>query len=278
MTNLQQPRRSALYMPASNERAIAKSRSLDCDVVILDLEDAVAPDAKAGARANAVQAVAEGGFGSREVVVRVNAADTPYWAEDVAALAGSSGAVLIPKVGHPDQIAAAAAVLPGRPIWAMIETCEGVLNLSAIAASAKTLPLAVLVIGANDLAKEMGCRLGASRRPLWGALGTAVIAARAHGLGILDAVYNDIADEAGFEAECREGADFGFDGKTLIHPKQIEICNRAFSPSPDEIAWARLVVETFDRPENASVNALRIEGRMVERLHLEPAKRALSRA
>lgn len=271
-------RRSALYMPASNQKAIAKARTLACDVVILDLEDAVAPEAKQSAREAAVAAVLEGGFGSREVVIRVNAPDTEHWKLDVAALAGTDVPILVPKVGDAERVALAARSFPGRPLWAMIETCGAILALSDIAACARSLPLAVLVVGANDLAKEMSCRLGASRRPIWTALSLTVTAARAHGLGVLDAVYNDLDDASGFEAECVEGADFGFDGKTLIHPRQIDACNRLFSPSQAEIDWAKRVVDTFALPQNAAVNALTIDGRMVERLHLGPAHQILARA
>ena len=160
----------------------------------------------------------------------------------------------------------------------MIETCEGILNIAEIASSRKDVPLDAFVVGTNDLAKEMFCRLEVSRHPVWGALTATVIAARANGIAVFDGVYNDISNEAGFEAECREGADFGFDGKTLIHPKQIEPCNRIFSPTEDEIAWAKTIIEVFSQPENAAVNALKIEGRMVERLHLAVAKRVMVRA
>lgn len=273
-----QAMRSALYIPASNARAIAKASTLACDVVILDLEDAVAPEVKADARAAAVAAIGEGRFGSRKVVVRVNGLDTEHWEDDVAALRDTFVPVLVPKVGGPDCLASAAEAFPDRPLWAMIETCGAILHLPAIAACAGALPLAAFVVGANDLAKEMSCRLGASRRPIWGSLGLAVTAARAHGISVLDAVYNDIDDSTGFEAECREGADFGFDGKTLIHPRQIEACNRLFSPSMEEIDWARRIVAVFAEPQNAGVNALTLDGRMVERLHLEPALRVLARS
>ena len=271
-------RRSALYMPASNSKAVAKARTLPCDVVILDLEDAVAPEVKDEARKAAVAAVLEGGFGEREVVIRVNAPDTPYWADDVASLRGVYAPVLIPKVGSAAMLESCAGDLPDRPLWAMIETCEAILNIAEIAACRNHLPLGAFVVGTNDLAKEMFCRLETSRYPVASALTMTVIAARRHGIAVFDGVYNDIANETGFEAECREGADFGFDGKTLIHPKQIDACNRIFSPTEEEVRWANAVIHAFAQPENAAVNALKIEGRMVERMHAEGAKRVLSRA
>lgn len=270
-------RRSALYLPASNEKAIAKLPFLKCDMAILDLEDAVADDRKAQARSNAIAALAELGSQERDVVIRINAPETAHFDADVEALRDVRVPVLVPKVGHVDDLLVVARQLSDRPLWAMIETCQGILNVATIAAASRSIPLEGLVIGANDLAKEMLCRLDTSRRPIWGALGMAVIAARAHGVTILDAVYNRIDDQQGFVDECREGMEFGFDGKTLIHPKQIEACNRIFSPDADEIAWAERIVDVFSRPENASVNALSVEGRMVERLHLGPAERVLAR-
>jgi citrate lyase subunit beta/citryl-CoA lyase len=265
-------------MPASNAKAVAKARTLPCDVVILDLEDAVAPDAKDQARQAAVNAVREGGFGHREVIVRVNAPDTPYWADDCAAVRSTGVPVLIPKVGSRAMLQACAVNLPGRALWAMIETCEGILNIAEIAASRAELPLEAFIIGTNDLAKEMFCRLEASRKPVWAALTMTVIAARRHGISVFDGVFNDISDTAGLEAECREGADFGFDGKSLIHPSQIDPCNGIFSPTDEELRWAHTIIDVFASPENAALNALKIEGRMVERLHTEAAKRTIRRA
>jgi citrate lyase subunit beta/citryl-CoA lyase len=258
-------------MPASNVRAIDKARSLACDVVILDLEDAVAPDAKAEARDNAVVALQAGGFGSREVVVRINGLDTPWGAEDLASVAGvSPHAVLVPKISRPEDMKAyAAGLAPTTRLWAMMETCRGLLNLDAIAGSGP--PLEALVVGSNDLAKEMRCRPGVDRAPLLSALSQTVIAARAHGLAVVDGVYNDIADMEGLERQCLQGLDFGFDGKTLIHPGQIDLANRIFAPDPAAVAWARQVVAAFELPENAAKGVLKLEGRMVERLHLEEA-------
>jgi citrate lyase subunit beta/citryl-CoA lyase len=272
------PRRSALYMPAANARAIEKARDLACDVVILDLEDAVAPDAKEIARQQAVAAVRAGGFGRREVVIRVNGLDTPWGAEDLAAAAAACpDAVLAPKVSSPEDVAAYDQALAGDTrLWVMIETCASLFALDAIAACAGSSRLEALVIGTNDLAKEMRCRLTVDRAPLAGPLSLSVAAARAHGLTILDGVYNGIEDEDGLARQCAQGAEFGFDGKTLIHPKQIEAANRAFSPAPDEVHWARTIVDAFDSPENASRGVLRVEGRMVERLHLAEAQRLIA--
>lgn len=269
--------RSALYLPASNAKALAKARTLACDMVILDLEDAVAPEMKDAAREAAVAAVREGGFGDRMLVVRANGPDTPWFEADVAALTDLPSGILLPKVSSAEMLEDCARRLPGRDLWAMIETPGAILRIAEICASAARLPLKGIVIGTNDLAKDMGCRLGRSRRPVEAALTLSVCAARAHGIAALDGVFNDLSDDEGFEREAREGADFGFDGKTLIHPRQIEPCNRAFSPSEEEVAWARRIVEAFDAPENAGRNAIKVDGRMVERLHLVGAGRILSR-
>jgi citrate lyase subunit beta/citryl-CoA lyase len=272
------PRRSALYMPAANARAIEKARDLACDVVILDLEDAVAPDAKDLARQQAVDAVKAGGFGRREVVIRVNGLDTPWGKDDLAAAAATHpAAILAPKVSRAADVAAYDQALTGDTrLWVMIETCASLFALDEIAACAKSSRLDALVIGTNDLAKEMRCRLTVDRAPLLGPLSLSVAAARAHGLTILDGVYNGLEDEDGLARQCAQGAEFGFDGKTLIHPKQIEAANTAFSPTPDEVHWARIIVDAFDSPENAAKGVLRVEGRMVERLHLAEAQRLIA--
>ena len=265
------PRRSALYLPASNQRAIAKARELPCDVIILDLEDAVAPDAKADARAQAVAALGEGGFGDREVVVRVNGLDTEWGEADLSALSHNSpAAVLVPKIAAARDIAAYRSKL-GRaiPLWAMVETAASLFRLDEIAGAEG---LEGFVMGTNDLAKETGARLGGLRLPFVGALGLAVAAARAHGIVVIDGVFNDIDDEQGFAAEARQAVDFGFDGKTLIHPRQIAPCNAAFSPDAAEVAWSRRILAAFDEPENASKGAIRVDGKMVERLHLHRAR------
>jgi citrate lyase subunit beta/citryl-CoA lyase len=272
------PRRSALYMPASNARALEKARSLPCDVVIIDLEDAVAPDAKAEARALAVETIRAGGFGSRELVLRVNGADTPWGADDVeAAKAAKPDAVLIPKVSTPDDLARYAAALSGAaPLWAMIETCKAILKLDDLAAAAGNVGVTAWVMGTNDLAKEMRCPLTPERTPILPALALSVTAARAYGLTILDGVFNEIGDEPGLVSQCAQAASFGFDGKTLIHPTQVEAANRAFTPDDGAVEWARTVVAAFARPENAGQGVLKVDGRMVERLHLAEAKRLLA--
>ena len=271
------PRRSALYLPASNARAIAKARELPADVIILDLEDAVAPDAKAEARAQAVAALEEGGFGTRELVVRINGLDTEWGEADLAALAcTNAAAILVPKIASASDPAAYRSKLGGAtPLWAMIETTASLFRLDEIAGADG---LEAFVMGTNDLAKETGARLGGSRLPFVGALGLAVAAARAHGIAILDGVFNDIEDEAGFVAEARQAVDFGFDGKTLIHPRQIEPCNIAFSPDAADIAWSRRILAAFDEPGNASKGAIRVDGKMVERLHLHRARSVLAAA
>lgn len=275
------PRRSALYLPASNAKAIAKARTLPCDVVILDLEDAVAPEMKAQARAAAVAAVLEGDFGNREVAIRVNGLDTEWGADDLAAVAASTAdAVLVPKVSsardigrYQDALAQAPAAMQ---LWTMIETCEAVLNLDAIAASAASTRLSLWIMGTNDLAKEMRAQLTPCRTPFLPFLSTAVAAARAHGLAILDGVCNEFRDLDAFEAEARQGLMFGFDGKSLIHPAQIAPCNAVFSPSEADLAWAQAVIEAFEQPENQGKGAIRVDGKMTELLHLEQAKRLIA--
>ena len=272
------PRRSVLYMPAANPKALAKARTLACDGVILDLEDAVAPEAKDQARQAACAAVAEGGFGAREVVIRINGLDTEWGPADLAAAAAARpDAVLVPKINAPDDLVPYARALPdGVALWAMVETCQALFRLDALGACAGGHGLSVLVAGTNDLAKEMGCRLDTDRAPLLGPLSLMVAAARAHGLVILDGVFNALDDAEGLARQCDQAQAFGFDGKTLIHPSQIEAANRAFTPGPDAVAWARTVVEAFEKPENAARGVLRVEGRMVERLHWEQARRLLA--
>jgi len=269
-------RRSALYMPASNTRAIDKARGLPCDVVILDLEDAVAPEAKEMARANAVAAIQTGGFGTRELVIRVNAIGTPWAEADLAAAAASGAdAILAPKVGDVETVRRYHAAIAGAPagtgLWAMVETARAIFRLDAIAEEMSS-RAGCFVLGTNDLAKEMGARLTVERTPFLGMMALAVAAAKGHGLGILDGVYNAFDDEEGLERQCAEAKAYGFDGKTLIHPRQIDAANRLFSPSDAEIAWARAAVAAFAAPENAGKGAVRIGGEMVERLHLEQAR------
>jgi citrate lyase subunit beta / citryl-CoA lyase len=248
--------------------------------VILDLEDAVAPDAKAEARAAAVATVRAGGFGTRELVVRVNGLDTPWGAEDLdAAAAAAPDAILVPKVSGPDDLAAYAQRLGGRTrLWAMIETCQAVFRLDALGAASREHGVDAWVMGTNDLAKEMRARLDTERTALTPALSLAVMAARAHGLVILDGVHNEIADADGLERQCAQAEAFGFDGKTLIHPSQIEAANRAFTPEPEAVAWARQVAAAFEAPGAADKGVLKVEGRMVERLHLAEARRLMALA
>lgn len=271
------PRRSVLYLPASNSRAVEKSRGAPCDVVILDLEDAVAPERKSEARAAAVAAAAEGGFGRRELLVRCNGLDTPWGRDDLDALrAAAVDAVLVPKPSSAADLAAYHARLNGKPVWAMVETCAAVLGIAELAGAARDLPLQALVLGPNDLAKEMRCTAGPDRAPLQPALAAIVMAARANGLTPLDGVWNALDDLEGLEREARQGAAFGFEGKTVIHPKHLDACNRAFSPSAEQAAWARRIVEAYALPENATAGAIRLDGQLVERLHLEAARRDLA--
>ena len=279
------PRRSVLYMPGSNVRALEKAKTLPVDGVILDLEDAVAPDAKAAARDQVAAAVKAGGFGAREVFIRVNGIDTPWFADDMrAAIAAAPDAILIPKVSTPDQperigerLLSMHANLHTR-IWAMIETPTAIFNVRAIAATAKDSEtrLSGFVMGTNDLAKETRARLLPGRAPMVAWLTTCVLAAREYGINILDGVHNDISDTQGFAQECAQARDFGFDGKTLIHPNQIEPCNAAFSPTPDEVAQARKMIAAFDLPENKDKGVVQIDGRMVERMHAEMARRTVA--
>ena len=281
VTHLARPRRSALYLPASNAKAIAKARTLPCDVVILDLEDAVAPEAKDAAREAAVAAAAEGGFGHRELVIRANGLDTAWGAADLAAIAGSQAdAVLVPKVNDAADIARYDEALAGAPphmrLWTMIETCASVGNLPAIATTARTTRLSLWIMGTNDLAKEMRAQLTPCRTPFLPFLSMAVAAARANGISILDGVCNEFRDLDVFEAEARQGLIFGFDGKSLIHPAQVEPCNAVFSPGEADLAWARCVIEAFALPENQGKGAIRVDGKMTELLHLDQAQRLLA--
>jgi len=262
------PRRSVLFVPGSSEKMLEKARNLPCDVVVLDLEDSVAPQAKQAARTAVCAAVKD--YGSREVVVRINPPASPDGRADLEAVrAASPDAVLLPKVESAADIAAAKG---GVPIWAMIETPLGVLNVAAIAASG----VACLAMGTNDLLKAMQAQPLPDRRNLWTALSQTVIAGRAHGVSVIDGTYNDIRDDAGFAESCAQGRAFGFDGKTLIHPGQIEACNRAFAPSAEEIAQARRILDAF--AQNPGKGAIAIDGQMVERLHADQARHLLALA
>jgi len=279
------PRRSVLYMPGANARALDKARALPADGLILDLEDAVAPEAKAEARQRVVETVRSRPFGHREVVIRVNAIGTPWGIADLeAAISAGPDAILIPKVSRPGDIVSAANILQARQarpqtrLWAMMETPAAILNAGAIAAAA-TDPgtrLSCLVLGTNDLLKETRARPDGNRFAVVPWLATCVLAARACGLDVLDGVYNDFKDESGFRAECEQGRSLGLDGKTLIHPAQIGPCNDIFSPSKDEIEWSQAVIAAFERPENATKGVITVDGRMVERLHLAMARRTVA--
>src|SRR5262245_17885716 len=275
------PRRSALFMPASNARALEKARTLPADVLIFDLEDAVAPDAKPAAREMAMSAARDGGYGRREVIVRVNAVDTPWGPDDLAAAATSrAGGVLLPKVESPAVVAAALDVLAahGAPetmaIWCMIETPRGVLHAEAIAEASPR--MAALVMGTSDLSKELGARSTRDRLPLLTSLGLVLLAARAQQRTILDGVHLDLDDDAGFDAACRQARDLGFDGKTLIHPKQIAGANAAFSPPSDELARARRVIAAHADAVAAGRGVVVLDGRLVENLHVAEARRMIA--
>ena len=279
------PRRSVLYMPGSNTRALDKAKILPADGVILDLEDSVAPEAKEAARQQVVDAVKSGGFGAREVFIRINGVDTPWHADDLSAAAHAApDVILVPKVSSSDTLE-----LIGRRmldmgtnhktrVWAMIETPLAIFNILEIAAAARDSEtrLAGFVMGTNDLAKDTRARLVPGRTPMLAWLSMCVAAARIHGIDILDGVYNDIGNADGFAKECAQGVELGFDGKTLIHPSQIEPCNKAFSPSPTDVEQAHKMIAAFDQPENKGKGVVSIDGRMVERLHADMARRTVA--
>ena len=268
------PYRSALYLPASNARALDKARDLPADAIIFDLEDAVAPAEKAAARGALRDALARD-YGNRARIVRINGFDSEWGRDDAAAFATGADAVLVPKVNGPADLDAVAAVVPGTPLWAMLETAAGVLNAAAIAGHSR---LGGLVMGTNDLARELGCRDRADRMPLLPALGMCLLAARARGRVILDGVYNAFRDTDGLRAECAQGRDMGFDGKTLIHPAQIDIANAVFAPTDDEIALSRRRIEAFDAALAEGRRIAIMDGRIVENLHVETARATLDRA
>lgn len=277
------PRRSVLYMPASNARALEKARGLEADALILDLEDAVAPGAKEEARALALAALRAGGYGRRELALRVNAAGTPWGAADLAAAARSGAhAVVLPKVESAEAVRAAEAELRGHgapaelALWVMVETPRGVLRVAEIAGA--TPRIACLVMGTSDLVKDLRARHTPGRLEVLTSLSLTVLAARAHGLAALDGVHLDLADEAGFEAACRQGLDLGFDGKTLIHPKTIAVANRVFTPGAEELARARRIIEAHEAAAAAGKGVAVLDGRLVESLHVEDARRLLALA
>ncbi len=265
--------RSALYMPGANERALEKAKTIPADALILDLEDAVAPDAKPAARERVCALVADRVYGERPVVIRVNAPGTPWHADDLRAVnEARPSAVLVPKVDTPQTV----QDLPGDlPIWAMLETPAAMFAAAQIAGASER--LTVLVLGTNDLANELRAEHVPGRAPLLTGIGLALLGARAAGKLILDGVYNDVKDAAGFEAECRQGRQLGFDGKTLIHPSQVEPCNRMFSPSPEQIAESREILAAWDEAVAEGRGVATVRGRLVENLHVENARRILAR-
>jgi citrate lyase subunit beta / citryl-CoA lyase len=285
MFMLARPRRSVLYMPGSNAKALAKASTLPADALILDLEDSVALDQKIAGREQVVRAVRAGGFGGREVVIRINGPHTPWGEDDLAAAAAAKpDAILLPKVDGPGAIMVAARALREAEapeetrIWAMMETPNAILNAGSIASVAAdpSSRLSVMVMGLNDLARETRARLTPGRPTMTAWLASCVVAARAHGVDILDGVYNDIEDLDGFRLECLQGRDMGLDGKTLIHPSQIDICNEVFAPTPAEVESAAAIIEAFALPENAGKGVIQLNGRMVELLHADMAQRTLA--
>jgi citrate lyase subunit beta/citryl-CoA lyase len=279
------PRRSVLYMPGSNARALEKAKSIPADGLILDLEDAVAPEAKEAARAQVCAAVKAGGYGERELVIRINGLATPWGLSDLdAAAAAAPNAVLLPKPGTGEDIlrasdALARAGAPDRTrLWAMIETPLAVLNLANIASASQRrgARLTCFVLGTNDLVKETRADLSLNRRPALYWLSAAITAARAYGLDVLDGVYNNLGDAEGFRRECLHGRRLGFDGKTLIHPDQVAVANEVFAPTAAEVAFARQIIAAFAQTENAGKGVIKVEGRMVELLHAETARRTVA--
>ena len=279
------PRRSLLFMPGSNARALEKARNLPADGIILDLEDSVAPDAKAVARDQIAKAIAAGGFGKREVLIRVNSLDTPWWVDDVT-MAGKArpDGILVPKISTVADLNAIANRLSdinadmSIRVWAMIETARAVLDADKLAAASRDSEtrLAGFVFGPNDISRETRIRMQPGRAAMIPMITHCILATRAHGLEILDGPYSDISNIDGFAVECAQGRDLGFDGKTLIHPSHIEACNAIFTPPAEEVAEARKIIAAFEKPENASRGAIQLDGRMVERLHADMARRTIA--
>jgi len=283
MTDAIRPRRSMLYMPGSNVRAIEKGRSLAADAIIFDIEDAVAVDAKPLARDQIRAAIAAGGYGGKELLVRINGLGSEWFDDDVAAIARSGAAgVLLPKVESPETVReverrlVAAGAPDSLSIWCMMETPLGILRSADIAAASPR--LAGMIMGTNDQALDLRCRQTPDGAAFLTSFGLCILAARAHGLAIIDAVYNDLADDAGFEASCRRGRILGFDGKALIHPKTIDAANRHYGPSDDEVAWATKIVAAFDAARAEGKGVIAVDGKMVEDLHVREAQRLLAMA
>jgi citrate lyase subunit beta/citryl-CoA lyase len=279
------PRRSLLFMPGSNARALEKGRNLPADGLILDLEDAVAPDAKATAREMIAQAIAAKGFGGREVLIRINALDSPWWIDDIA-MAGKArpDGILVPKISSVEDLSAIADRLGdigadmSIKVWAMIETSRAVLHAEELAAASRDseMRLAGFVFGPNDISRETRIRMQPGRAAMLAMITHCILATRLHGLEILDGPYSDFSNFDGFAQECAQARDLGFDGKTLIHPGQVEACNAIFTPPEEEVAQARNIIAAFERPENAARGAIQLDGRMVERLHADMAKRTIA--
>jgi citrate lyase subunit beta / citryl-CoA lyase len=278
------PRRSLLFMPGSNARALEKARNLPADGLILDLEDSVAPDAKAKAREQIAEAIAAGGFGKREILIRVNTLDSPWWMDDLA-MAGKArpDGILVPKISsvedlnHVDRCLSDVAAASSIRIWAMIETARAVLHAEELAATSRNLErrLAGFVFGPNDISLETRIKMQPGRAAMIPMITHCILATRAQGLEILDGPYSDISNVDGFALECAQARDLGFDGKTLIHPSHIVACNAIFTPPAEEVAKARQIIAAFAQPENASRGAIQLDGRMVERLHAEMARRTI---
>ncbi|WP_028954853.1 CoA ester lyase [Sulfitobacter sp. 20_GPM-1509m] len=274
--SLDRPLRSVLYIPASKPRALDKARGLPVDAIIFDLEDAVTAEEKETARGTLAEALAQGGYGARMKIIRINGLDTAWGADDARAAAGmGADAILLPKVSSPADLDALAAITGDAPLWAMMETPAGMLNAAAIAAHPK---LQGLVMGTNDLAKELNTRARADRLPLQAGLGLCLLAAKAHGLAIVDGVYNAFKDDEGLALECEQGRDMGFDGKTLIHPAQVDVTNTAYSPSEAEIDTARRQIEAFDEVEASGQGVAVVDGKIVENLHVETARKLIAQA
>ncbi|MEM6581557.1 MAG: CoA ester lyase [Pseudomonadota bacterium] len=277
------PRRSCLYMPGANPRALEKAKSLPADMLILDLEDAVAPDAKIEARDVILKAVSERAYGAREVIIRINGLDTPWGKDDLAmAVAAAPDGILVPKVMDAEQVGdidwalSDAGAASDMGLWVMIEMPLAILNIKDIAAASESSRLCGFVMGTNDLAKEMQAVPTPDRTAFQVPLVLALTAARAFGLTAIDGVFNDIKDEQGLEAECEQGSVLGFDGKTLIHPAQLEATNRIFSPDPQEVEQAQAIIDAFALAENAGKGVIKVNGKMAELLHLEQAQRLVA--
>ena len=275
MSKLTHPLRSALYIPGSKQRALDKARSLPCDAILFDLEDAVSPEEKITARTTLAEALATGGYGSRLKVIRINGLDTEWGADDARAAAKMKpDAILLPKVGTPADLDALAKIAGDIPLWAMMETPGAMLNAPAIAAHPQ---LQVMVMGTNDLAKDLQTRFRADRLPLITSLGLCVLAAKTHGCAIIDGVYNAFKDDDGLRAECAQGRDMGFDGKTLIHPAQLDFANIAFSPSEEEAELARRQIAAFEQAKASGQGVAVVDGRIVENLHVATARETLAK-